>query len=244
LGNILNGPWKEYTGNCGGDFGGLNDNMYAAGTITLKPNDPYHIVLSSYSRMRVAGLRKWKANARVHSSYRLAGILRKQTNSGSDFGEHCCSPASAMYSMSTISEDVVSTSGVTFESYLDATEVFFGLWDINNTLQHAVGTFEGSQPEDCSTDIDFSGTKRLLSDEVSRESSVALSVNGKPVVFLQGVCLECPIAISNLQGQIINYATDGVAQLTLPSNLLTGLYFITLQGTDGKRRTQKFIYTR
>ena len=245
LTNILVGPWNERTESCGGGFVGKNDNLSSRGRITLRPNSPHHIVLSTYSVLQVAGLRKWNANARIHSSYSIAGLIRKQTNANSGFEEHCCSPASAMYSMATISEDVVGTSGVTLPSWLDNVEAFFGRWDINQNLVHAVGYFEGSQPAGCQTDVDFSGTKSYdVGNEVVKQRTIELRINGRVITNLELGCENCVLRIVNINGQVIDQRVSNGNHVDLTLTIPDGVYFAVNERKDGSLSAQKFLYNR
>ena len=151
-----------------------------------------------------------------------------------------------MYSMATISEDVVSTSGVTFDSYLDDVEVFLGDWTLNTNLTHAVGTVLGPQPNECQTDVDFNGTKRgpRRDATTSNKISTTVLINGRIAASLQDICNSCEARVFSTGGRLISRHITGTALLEINQNIPSGIYFIAFYQPDGTVSTRKFVYAK
>jgi hypothetical protein len=248
ISEIFGGPWREFNGSCGGDSFGRSAGITPtaskiSGTAILKANIPYMIVLAAGSRLRVGGQRRWHANARVHSSFSMTGILRGQTNANTEFKDHCCSPPAATYAMATFSEDVVETSGVTAFSWGLGIEGFLNLWNISHDVDGQLGEIIGENPTDCNTEVSIVSPR---SNQQQLENSL-LSIN-------QSVAIKIPrntdvretLRLINVNGQVMHNARlqelDAI-DLSLPG-LPSGVYFVSLLRADGTSFTTKIVHAR
>lgn len=130
IGDLLNEDWMNRTP-CGGSVVGTENEIREGNyRYFLRPNTPVRVVLAAGSHLSVGGLRRWNANARLHSSFRLAGVQRGGRNY--DYGDHCCFPGTGSYMMSTISGDV--PGGPSLSSWQSATRGFLSSYGVSTTI--------------------------------------------------------------------------------------------------------------
>jgi hypothetical protein len=106
---IFGENWLDTDG-CRNDLVGRTRRLPTGNRVanmTLFQNRPIKITLAAGGSMVVGGQRKWIANARIHSSFRLSGIVigRKDVETNSN-NSNCCSPYFGSWLMSTIASDV------------------------------------------------------------------------------------------------------------------------------------------
>jgi hypothetical protein len=248
ISEIFGGPWRQFNGSCGGGVVGQSAGITPTsskvnGTAILKANTPYRIVLAAGSRLRVGGQRRWHANARVHSSFSMTGILRGQTNANTDFEEHCCSPPAATYSIATFSEGVVETSGVTAFSWMLSIEGFLNLWNISHDVDGQLGEIIGENPRGCGTDVSIISPR---SDQQQLENSL-LSINQSFAIEIpRNIDVRETLRLINVSGQVMYNARlqelDAI-DLRLPG-LPSGIYFVSLLRADGTSFITKIAHSR
>lgn len=243
ISSIFDSRWRQFNGACGGALGGRVGGLTPfsdtyEGTIFLKPNEIQTIMLAADSRLRVAGQRRWEANARVLSSYRLTSIIRPAISEGTPFDDLCCSPAAVTYTMST--RDNTSGPGrVESRSWQNQVEAYLSLWGINHDVRGEVGSFLGPNPNGCNSDVDIVINKN--------ESSVATSkllLNERYGAQLERIPqTKERLRIVTSDGRVVHEAdiSGDYAQPIRINNLKRGIYFISVTRSDGSLYTTKTI---
>lgn len=243
--DVLDGPWLEYIGNCGGDTQGRIKSIPTTNfTMELKANTPIRAILSAGSRLEVGGLRKWTANARLHSSFRLASLLEGGTLD--EYGDYCCFPFAGTSFVHTASEDV--NGGPTLASWQNSNQRFFflqGMDDItvNGHFNHGISSIR-----QCSTVIILPPFRTRSINEPSSES-VNIQINQREVIALpmteEG---RYQVTVFDALGRSVysdqlqwdnHVGTSLQLQLT---NLSSAIYWITLQSPSGTLSSQKFYH--
>lgn len=213
-------------------------------SVTLKQNKAARIVLGTTSELQAAGLRRWRANATVRSSFRLAGMMEGGGSLSPD--TDCCSPRIGTWMFSTIADDLPGAS--TERTFERATEAFFSrnafTVDINReTGWHA--TYAGFP---CPAPINILVVQPLTEgtfEDYFRVAGVGDNIRIEvESIKLQADLLGSRLRLFNLAGQsVTNEQTlTEVGSLRIPSaHLPTGIYLLSAFLPNGRAVTKKII---
>ncbi|MBC6994048.1 T9SS type A sorting domain-containing protein [Neolewinella lacunae] len=262
LSEIFDSPWQTYTGRCGGDINGrsavfqlLDDNNNTsptqgnAGTVNFiarfNVNQPVEVMISSGASMRVAGQRRWKADASVLSSFRLASVVlaTAETNDNGD-PELCCTPGMASYALSAISGDDPS-SGISENTWRGLTQSFFNVWGFNDFRirpDDQVGHYVRTSSI-CENTISVDDPK-VLQNDPERFAKIT-SFQSLQDLMVDGYSSE--VSIFDIAGRRVWQGNDGNLSsqgsiLNLGRQLPAGIYLAVVRTTEGKVKVAKFVH--
>jgi hypothetical protein len=218
-------------------------------TTVLRPNDPVQLSLLSGGRMSVGGLRKWRANASIYSSFRLAGIMIGHIDEEED--NNCCTPYIGSWAMSTIAEGALGAGASTEGDYGRAARAFFSRNAINQRVWTQTGDFVNYRGIDCpypvvATVIRPSGEGATGDGDVGALRRVGFSQYSFEVKedFILNNQMNHPslriIDVAGRQYQQLTLSLNG-RNIIATESLSPGVYFAVVEGLSGRPVTYKLI---
>ena len=240
VGQLFDEPWLTRTP-CGGSVVGT-ENQIREGNFryNLIPNTPIRIVLAAGSHLSVEGLRRWNANARLHSSFRLASVQRGGRNYS--YGTHCCFPGVGTYMLSCISGDV--PGGPSLSSWQNATEGFLTAYGVYTDIS-------GEREAGAKVNSPISGCSNVVITTANEEDEEQISAN---VSFLA----DLDITTDNLNDYTSYSVYDVTGRLVGPARslnqfdlatlmngdrgqLTTGIHIVVFHKSDGTHKSRKLL---
>lgn len=238
---VFDEPWMERT-TCGGSVVG-NENHIREGNYyhDLEPNKPIRLTLASGGHLSVAGLRRWNANARIHSSFRLASALHG--GPAFDHGPHCCYPYSGAYMLSTISGD--TPVGPSRYGWQRATEGFLASRGVDTDISGSkeYGEKIHSTPRRCRNQVVIK--RGSNSDDPKRDVKDDIRTAKNPLFDYPNDTKIISYTVYDVTGRVVlpSYSASDrpISTLSSHSTITTGVYLIDAVYGDGTHRTHKLF---
>lgn len=240
----LDEPWLDRTA-CATDLGGQRRSLLQSGnnrnfTAIMSPNNPINVTLGAMGSLEGGGRRKWRSNASIYSSFRLAGIM--QGGGSPDPDNDCCSPYVASWLLSTVAEAVPGS--VNESNYQNATRGFFNLNGLFTNVWSETGDRVNYNGFNCPSPVNVTIVKPLTGgfDDMFEAKGGSTGVNLE-IVHKEISQHTINFRMFTSAGQLVtsSVAKEPGRSTLNTSGLPAGVYFLSAILPDGRPVTKKLF---